>query len=113
MPKVAAQYSLAAVEDDLLAKSTRSVFEEALDPRAHIGAVEQRGTNLVDNCVSRADATLQICSTIFLPAANARVAPLASRSANALASNSSFSSGRTRFTMFHRSNVAASYWSAV
>src|SRR5258705_330135 len=46
--------------------------------------------------------------TIRLPAAYARVGPLASRAANARVSASSASSGTMRFTMFHHADVGAS-----
>lgn len=50
------------MEYNLLAKSRGPVFKQTLNPCAHVSAIKQRRSNLVDHRVGLADGTIQIGS---------------------------------------------------
>ena len=66
MKRLDAQLFLAAMERDFVVKSAWPVFRQAPNRGAHVCAVEQRRSDLVDHRISTADASLQVCSHDFL-----------------------------------------------
>jgi hypothetical protein len=49
---------LAPSKDDVVTKPARAVIEQSSDTRAHVLAIEERRRDLVDDLVSRADASI-------------------------------------------------------
>jgi len=71
------------LEDDFGAKRARAILKQGVHSSLHVFTRKQRRRYLINGLVRCTDATVQIGSDDSLPAAKAKVGPLARRSAKA------------------------------